>query len=225
MMAVALPLFLQGVLQPLSSPRFPGTFHPCDAASNAKPPGSQGNLLALWAQVHGPGPCISSCDYGSVHDQMTAFTTRDPHNLQPFLLERVLHTVMSLSIAPLALPPTATLPASLQACSTCQRQSARLSDRSGHSWLGLSLGGLALGLASSRGKPLAKSVRSASQAQAKSGFVQGLSVSSSRELKCKMQAVPTEKPSRTRLDFDCTSLFCWVSCRLGSARGLPDLTS
>jgi len=56
-----------------------------------------------------------------------------------------------------------------------------------------------LGLASSRGKPLAKSVRSASQAQAKSGFVQGLSVSSSRELKCKMQAVPTEKPSRTTL--------------------------
>ncbi|CAE6960999.1 CLIC1 [Symbiodinium sp. CCMP2592] len=37
------------------------------------------------------------------------------------------------------------------------------------------------------------------QAQAKPGFVQGLSVSSSRELKCKLQAVPTEKPSRTTL--------------------------
>ena len=115
---------------------------------------------------------------------------------------------MALSIAPLTLPPTASLSLqaslqSLQACSTCQRQSTRLSDKSGHSWLGLSLGGLVLGLASSRGKPLAKSVRSASRAQAKLGFVQGLSVSSSRELKCKMQAVPAEKPSRTRLD--CTS--------------------
>ena len=87
MIAVVLPLFLPGVLQPLSPTWFPGLLHPCHAASNAKPPESQGNLLALWAQVHGAGPRISSCDFCFVHDQMTAFTTRDLHNLQPLLLE------------------------------------------------------------------------------------------------------------------------------------------